>query len=231
MPDHFDSSAADFQQSPAWGQFLKPYQGGRRQIKAFAAHSFLGLLTEGLAAIREKIGAGKLALDQHGMVGALPADSVWHFSADAGLFGKHDSAAIGPQPAHGSFYELGVSHGFGVRFSSFGERKQEQFYRECRKCESDWVASPLRTSSGGRAGVLAGHDAALLGPLVTRGGTGVFIALITTGRSRTVSSKYRSAAAAWAVELSAINPSAAMIKASLGANFRALRSNPSLGRR
>jgi hypothetical protein len=110
------------------------------------------------------------------------------------------------------------------------ERKQEQFYRESRKCESDWVASPLRTSSGGMARILAGHDATLLGRFVSRRGTGVFIALITMGRSRTVSSKYLSAAAAWAVELSAINPSAAMIKASLGANFGGLRRNPSLRR-
>src|SRR5450759_1946535 len=76
------------------------------------------------------------------------------------------------------------------------------------------------------ARIFLDQDAILRDSMAIRRGAGLFIALITTGRRNTVSSKYLWAATACAVELSATKPSAAINNASFGPNFAGLRSNP-----
>ena len=92
-----------FEQSPALGQFFAAHESGGDQIEALAADSLLRLEAEGLGAVGQEVRARDLALDQHGMAGALPADGVGHLAADAGLLGEHYSAAVAAQPVDGFF--------------------------------------------------------------------------------------------------------------------------------
>ena len=84
-----------FQQTPARRQFIASNHPHRGQIISFASHAEVGFLPKRLFAISEKIRAGNLALDQNRVAGALPADSVGHFTAGAGLLREDDAAAIG----------------------------------------------------------------------------------------------------------------------------------------
>src|SRR5271169_3819602 len=99
----FDPAAVVFQQSPALGQFFAAHESGGDQVEALAADALFGLEAEGLGAVSQEVGARDLALDQRRMAGALPADGVGHFSADAGLLGEHDAAAVATQPVNGLF--------------------------------------------------------------------------------------------------------------------------------
>jgi hypothetical protein len=100
---HFDSAATKFEQAPACGKVFASNHSGGNQIKALAADCLLRLEAEGLGAVGKEIRARDFAFDQHRMASALPADGVGHLTANAGLFGEHDSTAVASQPADGFF--------------------------------------------------------------------------------------------------------------------------------
>jgi hypothetical protein len=99
----FDLATTVFEQSPTRGEFFATHQSTRNQIEALAADSLLRFYAERLGTVGEKICTRDLALDQHRVAGSLPANGVGHLSADAGLLGEHDSAAIAAQPVDGFF--------------------------------------------------------------------------------------------------------------------------------
>src|SRR5258708_36521312 len=107
---HVDPASAIFEQSPTGSQLFGANKSWRGQIEALAAHTLFRLLTTGLAAVGKKVGARDLALDEHGVTSALPANGVRHLAARAGLFGEHHSTAIAAKPAHGFFDQLSMSH-------------------------------------------------------------------------------------------------------------------------
>ena len=72
-------------------------------------------MTKRLVTVSQKICTRDFAFDQHRMGGVLPPNGVGHFATDAGLFGEDHATAISPQPRHGSFHQLRVSHAVSVR--------------------------------------------------------------------------------------------------------------------
>src|ERR1700732_2330891 len=107
---HVDPASAIFEQTPTGSQLLGANKSCRGQIDALVAHTLFRLLTTGLGAVGNKVSAGDLALDEHGVTSALPANGVRHLAASAGLFGEHHPTAIAAKPADSFFDQLGVSH-------------------------------------------------------------------------------------------------------------------------
>src|SRR5208282_4817677 len=107
----FDLIVAKFEEAPAPGKLFVAEERGGDQVEALASDALLGFEAEGLGAVGEEIGTCDFALDQHGVAGAFPADSVRHLAADAGLLGENYAAAVAAQPMDGFRDQLGVGHG------------------------------------------------------------------------------------------------------------------------
>src|SRR5580698_2453149 len=165
------------------------------------------------------------------MVGAFPSDGVGHLAADAGLLRQHHPATVVSQPAHRSFHKLGVSHKEPV----YADGKGRKVTREFRARNNNQTRIDVGGGDG-RAFFLAGFFlAGLAGDAEVTRRCGVdegaaFIACNTTGRSKTISSRYRCAAMACPIAPPGTYPSAETIKASFGLRAGGLRRNPLLRR-
>src|SRR6202035_2378262 len=158
-----------------------------------------------------------LTFHEHGVIGSFPSNRVRHLAADAGLFRQHYSTAIRSQPSHRSFHQLSMSHNFGFPRSALAFRQSGNKHICIRRIESAEVTGSFPHSASRRyrsKAHLVSQDAIVLGSTVSRRCVELLVAFMTTARRSTVSSKYLSAATACAVELSGMNPSAAIIRAS-----------------